>query len=94
MVLHASRCTDIPLSVDAASTGYGYSPFEDLGGLDVQWVYGYEPGKFGVGRVYVRGAPALLVGVSHADAVGNDDDGYCCGDIHMAATQRVGWPGQ
>ncbi len=93
MVLHASHCTDIPLSVDAASTEYGYSPFEDLGGLGVQWVYGYEPGKFGVGCAYVRDAPALLVGVS---GVVDIDGGCCCCccDIHMTATQLVGWSGQ
>jgi hypothetical protein len=83
---------DIPLLVDAANTGYGYSSSEDRGGLGVQRVYGYEPARLGVGCANVRGAPALLVG--QVDVVGNDDGGCCCGDIHMVATQLVGWPEQ
>lgn len=72
------------MSVDAASTGYGYSPSEDRGGLGVPWVYGYEPAKLEVDCGNVRDAPASLVG--RFDVVGNDGDCCCCCDIHMAAT--------
>ena len=67
----------IPLSVDAASTGYGCNSSEDQGGLrGVQRVYGYEPAKLGVGYAYVSGAPAVLV--EQLNVVDNDDCCCCC----------------